>query len=86
MDEEGSVQIRGRKKEMIKCSGFSVFPAEVEELPYRHPAIVEVSVIGIHDPYRGEVPKAFVVLRPEYRGKIRQEGAFVSMANLHEPG
>ncbi|MBA7619616.1 Long-chain-fatty-acid--CoA ligase [subsurface metagenome] len=73
MDDEGYVAIVGRKKELIKCSGYSVFPTEVEELLYRHPAIAEVSVIGIPDPYRGEAPKAFIVLRPEYKGKIREE-------------
>ena len=73
MDEEGYLTISGRKKELIKCSGFSVFPAEVEDLLYRHPAVAEVAVIGISDPYRGEVPKAFMVLKPEYKGKIKEE-------------
>jgi acyl-CoA synthetase (AMP-forming)/AMP-acid ligase II len=73
MDEEGYVTLVGRKKEMMKCSGFSVFPAEVEDLLYRHPAIAAAGVIGIPDPYRGESPKAFIVLKPEYRGKITQE-------------
>ncbi|MFH1646191.1 MAG: AMP-binding protein [Chloroflexota bacterium] len=73
MDEEGFLAIVSRKKELIKCSGFSVFPSEIEDLLYRHPAIAEVSVIGVPDPYRGETPKAFVVLRPEYRGKTREE-------------
>jgi acyl-CoA synthetase (AMP-forming)/AMP-acid ligase II len=71
-DEEGYLAIVSRKKELIKCSGFSVFPSEVEDLLYKHPAIAEVSVIGIPDSYRGETPKAFIVLRPEYRGKIRE--------------
>ena len=70
MDEEGNIAIVGRKKELIKCSGFSVFPDDVEDLLCKHPAIAEVSVIGIPDPYRGETPKAFVVLKPEYQGKI----------------
>ncbi len=73
MDQEGYVQIRGRKKEMIKCSGYSVFPTEVESLLYRHPAIAELAVIGIPDPYRGESPKAFIVLKPEYKGKVKEE-------------
>jgi acyl-CoA synthetase (AMP-forming)/AMP-acid ligase II len=73
MDEEGYLTISGRKKELIKCSGFSVFPTEVEDLLYRHPAVAEVAVIGISDPYRGEAPKAFIVLRPEYKGKIKEE-------------
>jgi acyl-CoA synthetase (AMP-forming)/AMP-acid ligase II len=73
MDEEGYIKFLGRKKELIKCSGYSVFPAEVEDLLYRHPAIKEAAVIGMSDPYRGESPKAFIVLKPEYRGKVREE-------------
>jgi len=73
IDEEGNIAIVGRKKELIKCSGFSVFPDDVEDLLYKHPAIAEASVIGIPDPYRGETPKAFVVLKPEYKGKIGEE-------------
>src|SRR3972149_3631809 len=49
---------------MIKASGYSVFPAEVEAIMYRHPAIAEVGVVGVPDPYRGEDVLAFVVLKP----------------------
>ncbi len=49
---------------MIKVSGYSVFPEEVEALLIRHPAIQQVAVVGQIHPYRGEVTKAFVVLRP----------------------
>lgn len=73
MDEEGYIKIVGRKKELIKCSGYSVFPPEVEHLLYGHPAVAEVAVIGVPDPYRGESPKAFIVLLSEYRGKIKEE-------------
>jgi len=73
MDEEGYIKFLGRKRELIKCSGYSVFPAEVEALLYRHPAVSEVAVIGVPDTYRGESPKAFIVLKPEYRGKIKEE-------------
>jgi len=73
MDEEGYVRLKGRKRELIKCSGYSVFPAEVEDLLYRHPAVKEAAVIGIPDPYRGESPKAFIVLKPEYVGKLAEE-------------
>ena len=73
MDEEGYVKLLGRSRELIKCSGYSVFPAEVEDLLYRHPAIKEVAVIGISDPYRGETPKAFVVLKPDQVGKVTAE-------------
>jgi acyl-CoA synthetase (AMP-forming)/AMP-acid ligase II len=65
MDEDGYLYIRGRKKELIKASGYSVFPSEVESLLYQHPAVAECAVIGIPHPYRGEDIKAFVVLKPE---------------------
>lgn len=70
MDEEGYVKILGRDKEMLKCSGFSVFPTEVENLLYRHPAVKECAVIGITDAYRGQTPKAFIILKPDYLGKV----------------
>ncbi len=73
MDEEGYVKFLGRKRELIKCSGYSVFPAEVEALLYRHPAVKETAVIGVTDPYRGETPKAFIILKPEYAGKISEK-------------
>jgi acyl-CoA synthetase (AMP-forming)/AMP-acid ligase II len=73
MDEEGFIKLMGRKRELIKCSGYSVFPAEVEDLLYRHPAVKETSVIGVSDPYRGETPKAYIILKPEYVGKISEE-------------
>ncbi len=73
MDEEGYVKFLGRSRELIKCSGYSVFPVEVENLLYRHPAIKETAVIGVSDPYRGETPKAFVILKEEYAGKIGEE-------------
>jgi acyl-CoA synthetase (AMP-forming)/AMP-acid ligase II len=73
MDEEGYVKFLGRTRELIKCSGFSVFPAEVEDLLYRHQAVKEAAVIGVADAYRGESPKAFIVLKDEYRGKIKEQ-------------
>lgn len=73
MDEEGYIKIIGRTKELIKCSGYSVFPTEVEDLLYKHPGVMEVSVIGIPDSYRGETIKAFIVLKPEYRGRVSEE-------------
>ena len=64
MDAEGYFTIDERKKDMIKASGYSVFPAEVEAIMYRHPAVAEVGVVGVPDPYRGEDVLAFVVLKP----------------------
>ena len=62
-DAEGFLYIVGRKKEMIKVSGEIVFEPEVEESLQKHPDIAEVAVIGIADKLRGEVPKAFLVVK-----------------------
>jgi acyl-CoA synthetase (AMP-forming)/AMP-acid ligase II len=73
VDEDGYFYIVGRKKDLIKASGFSVFPAEVENFLYGHPAVKEVAVVGVPDPYRGENIKAFIVLKPEYRNQVQAE-------------
>lgn len=63
MDEDGYSYIVQRKKDMIIVSGFNVYPSEVESVLYTHPAVMEAGVIGIPDAYRGEMVKAFVVLK-----------------------
>lgn len=62
-DADGYLFIRDRKKEMLKVSGFNVFPREVEEVLYAHPAVLEAAVIGTPDHYRGEAVCAYVTLR-----------------------
>ncbi len=64
MDEDGYLYIVERKKDLIIASGFNVYPREVEEVLYMHPAVLEAAAIGLPDPYRGETVKAFVVLKP----------------------
>jgi len=64
MDEDGYFYIVDRKKELIIVSGYNVYPREVEEALYAHPAVLEAAAIGVPDTQRGEVVKAFVVLRP----------------------
>jgi long-chain acyl-CoA synthetase len=64
VDEAGYVYIVDRKKDLIKPSGFQVWPREVEEVIASHPDVAEVSVAGIPDPHQGEAVKAWVVLRP----------------------
>ncbi|MFA5536845.1 MAG: AMP-binding protein, partial [Bacillota bacterium] len=64
MDEEGYFYIVERKKDLIITSGFNVYPNEVEDVLYSHPAVNEACVVGIPDSYRGEAVKAFIVLRP----------------------
>lgn len=63
MDEEGYVYIVDRKKDMILVDGYNVYPREVEEVLYQHPAIIEAAVIGIPDEVHGEAVKAFVALK-----------------------
>jgi len=63
MDEEGFIFIVDRIKDLIICSGYNVYPRRIEEAIYEHPAVEEVTVIGIKDEYRGEAPKAFIKLR-----------------------
>lgn len=65
MDADGYFYIVDRKKELIKVSGFQVWPREIEEVIAGHPGVLEVSVAGIPDPIRGEAPKAWVVLRQD---------------------
>lgn len=63
MDERGYFSIVDRIKDLIICSGFNVYPRRIEEAIYAHPAVEEVTVIGVPDSYRGEAPKAFVKLK-----------------------
>ncbi len=63
LDEDGYVFIVDRKKDMIKTSGFQVWPREVEEVLAAHPAVAEVGVAGVEDPVKGEVVHAWIVLR-----------------------
>ena len=73
MDEEGYFFLTDRLKRMINASGFKVWPAEVEALMFRHPAIQEACVIAASDSYRGETVKAVVVLRQQHRGQVTEE-------------
>ena len=72
-DEEGYFFITDRLKRMINCSGFKVWPAEVEAMLYAHPDIQEACVIAAKDAHRGETVKAVVVLKPAARGKTEPE-------------
>jgi long-chain acyl-CoA synthetase len=64
MDDDGYVFIVDRKKDLIKMSGYQVWPREVEEVLAAHPAVAEVGVAGVADDVKGEAVKAWVVLRP----------------------
>ncbi len=73
MDDEGYFFLTDRLKRMINASGFKVWPAEVEMLLYKHPAVQEACIISARDAYRGETVKAVVVLRAEARGTTSAE-------------
>ncbi|MEM0079294.1 MAG: long-chain fatty acid--CoA ligase [Nitrososphaerota archaeon] len=63
MDEDGYFYITDRKKDLIKYKGYSVYPRELEDILYEHPAVKFAAVVGKPDPIAGEIPKAFVVLK-----------------------
>jgi fatty-acyl-CoA synthase len=73
MDEDGYFFLTDRLKRMINAAGFKVWPAEVEALMFRHPAIQEACVISASDSYRGETVKAVVVLREGHQGKVTEQ-------------
>ena len=73
VDEEGYFFMTDRLKRMINASGFKVWPAEVEALMFRHPAIQEACIIATRDAYRGESVKAVVVLRASHKGQVSEQ-------------
>jgi long-chain acyl-CoA synthetase len=73
IDADGYLTFSGRFKEMIKVSGYSVFPEEVETILIKHPAVLQAAVIGIPDATKGEVIKAVIVLKPAAKGSVRAQ-------------
>ena len=73
MDEDGFFFLVDRIKRMINRAGFKVWPAAVESILYKHPAIQEAVVVGTPEPRVGEEVKAYIVLAPEYKGKISEK-------------
>jgi fatty-acyl-CoA synthase len=73
VDEDGYFFMTDRLKRMINASGFKVWPAEVEVLMFRHPAIQEACIISTRDSYRGESVKAVVVLRQDHKGQVSEQ-------------
>ncbi len=69
MDADGWLYVVDRKKDMISASGFKVWPREVEDVLYTHPAVREAAVVGVPDAYRGETVTAYVSLRPGTRAE-----------------
>ncbi|MBS0448696.1 MAG: long-chain fatty acid--CoA ligase [Proteobacteria bacterium] len=82
VDADGYFFMVDRLKRMINASGYKVWPAEVEALMYRHPAILEACVIGAKDARRGETVKAYVVLREGQAGQV-SEADIVAWSHEH---
>ena len=73
IDTDGFIHFLGRRKEMLKVKGMSVFPPEIEALLGQHPAVLGSGVVGRDDPDKGQVPVAFIQLKPEVIGKVNPE-------------
>lgn len=78
VDDDGHYMIVDRLKELIKFKGFQVPPAELEALLVTHPAVADAAVIGIPDDEAGELPKAFVALKPGQEASADEIKAFVA--------
>jgi long-chain acyl-CoA synthetase len=70
MDDDGYFRIVDRKKDLINTAGFKVWPREVEEVLYAHPAVRLAAVVGVADEYRGEAVKAYVVLKEGHHERV----------------
>jgi long-chain acyl-CoA synthetase len=71
-DDEDYLFIVDRKKEMILSGGYNVYPREIDEVLNSHPDTLEVATVGVKDAFRGEIPKAFVVLKPGRKVSVEQ--------------
>jgi long-chain acyl-CoA synthetase len=76
MDEDGYFYIVDRKKDLIIAGGYNIYPREVEEVLYTHPAVLEAAVVGVPDPYRGETVKAYLVFKPGAKATSQELEAF----------
>jgi len=79
-DEDDYFFIVDRKKDMIIAGGFNIYPREIDELLYQHPKVQEAVAVGIHDEYRGETVKAFIVLK---EGESATEEEIISFCREH---
>ena len=80
MDEDGFFYIVDRKKDLIIASGYNIYPREVEEVLYAHPAVLEAAVVGVPDEYRGETVHAAVVFK---EGQSASEKDLIQYCRRH---
>jgi len=73
MDENGWFYVVDRKKDMIVASGYKVWPRDVEDVIYQHPAVKETAVVGVPDAYRGETVKAFIALKEGLQDTVTEQ-------------
>ena len=78
MDRDGYFYITDRKKDLIKTKGYSVYPRELEDILYEHPAVKLGAVVGKPDPLAGEVPKAYIVLKEDAAASAGEIISFVN--------
>lgn len=81
MDEDGFFYFKIRLKRMIKSSGFNVYPAQVEDILYKHPGVLEACVIGVPDEKQVQTVKAFVVLKDPNKESLEMEKELISHCN-----
>ncbi|MGH1351408.1 MAG: long-chain-fatty-acid--CoA ligase [Methyloligellaceae bacterium] len=77
MDDDGYIFIVDRIKDLILCSGYNVYPRQIEEAIYQYPGVEEVTVIGIPNQYRGEAPKAFIKMQDGKNATSEEVMAFL---------
>lgn len=73
MDEDGWFYVVDRKKDLIVASGYKIWPRDVEDVIYQHPAVKEAAVVGVPDPYRGQTVKAFIALKKAMQNSVTAE-------------
>jgi long-chain acyl-CoA synthetase len=77
LDDEGYLYIFDRKKDMIICGGYNIYPIELEELLYENPKVLEAAVVGVADERMGEIPKAYITLKPGEEADEEEMMAYV---------